>query len=55
MNDKRITDAIRSNLLLIADDISGILADDLHDEGYSDEEAEIIMTAVENKIREIAK
>lgn len=55
MSNDRIKKATENMILLLADGMSltSDYADDLHDEGYSDDEIELILASMERKLRSL--
>lgn len=52
----KINDAASDVIRILADGIlNSDIADDLHDEGYSDDEIEGILTLIESKLRSLLK
>lgn len=53
----KINDAAANYIRILADGmvLSSDIADDLHDEGYSDDEIEGILTLIESKLRSLLK
>lgn len=51
--DKRIEDAVKTYIRILHDDVESSLSDDLHDEGYTDQEKLLILNEIKARLKKL--